>query len=98
MGELDVSLLERLTVKEKVYEKENGKYNAVVITKLLENYRSHHGLLKLPNDLFYDGELIARSNQTNDKYLRWVSEVTKGKREIPMLFRGIPGFSCSYLV
>lgn len=35
--------------------KENSKY--CVITKLLDNYRSHSALLSIPSQLFYDGSL-----------------------------------------
>ena len=33
-------------------------YNTRVITKLLRNYRSHPAILKLPNEMFYNSELI----------------------------------------
>lgn len=91
MGQLDMSLLERLSEKEQIYKKENGEYNEVVITKLIVNYRSHQGLLKLPNDLFYDRELVANAIQTNAKYSQWVKEVTEYENSIPMIFHGIPG-------
>ncbi len=35
-----------------------NEYNPKVITKLLQNYRSHPSLLYLPNKLFYENELI----------------------------------------
>ena len=37
-------------------------YNTAVITKLLRNYRSHPAILKLPNDMFYDSELVPCAN------------------------------------
>lgn len=41
-----------------VYQPGPGdRYNAQVVTKLLNNYRSHSAILKQPNDLFYNSEL-----------------------------------------
>ncbi|KAF4530667.1 hypothetical protein B566_EDAN004906 [Ephemera danica] len=55
---LDQSLLERLMLNCELYQKqEDGKYNALVLTKLVRNFRSHPTILKVPNQLFYDGEL-----------------------------------------
>lgn len=34
--------------------------NPNFITKLLQNFRSNSMILKLPNELFYDGELKVR--------------------------------------
>lgn len=36
---------------------DTNKYDPNVLTKLVLNYRSHPSLLKVSNDLFYDGEL-----------------------------------------
>lgn len=43
-----------------LYQKSDGQYNSDVITKLTYNYRSHPQILKVPNYLFYDGELVVR--------------------------------------
>lgn len=43
-----------------LYQKSDGNYNSDVITKLTYNYRSHPQILKVPNNLFYDGELVVR--------------------------------------
>lgn len=42
-----------------LYQKdpETDKYEPRVITKLLNNYRSHPEILHIPNDRFYDNEL-----------------------------------------
>ena len=37
-------------------------YNTAVITKLLRNYRSHPAILKLPNEMFYNSELLPCAN------------------------------------
>ncbi|TRY87279.1 hypothetical protein DNTS_028207 [Danionella cerebrum] len=59
---LDLSLLERLVTHNKLYQKGKEGYNNRYITKLLENYRSHPSILKVSNDMFYDGELKASYN------------------------------------
>jgi helicase MOV-10 len=56
----DISYMERL-MKRKVYGREGPEYTTYppdLITKLLRNYRSHKELIKLPNKLFYENELI----------------------------------------
>jgi superfamily I DNA and/or RNA helicase len=42
-----------------LYKKnENNKlYNAAVLTKLVQNFRSHKIILTLPNKMFYENEL-----------------------------------------
>jgi len=42
-----------------IYQK-NGSYNPEVLAKLTYNYRSHPQILKVPNNLFYDGDLVVR--------------------------------------
>jgi helicase MOV-10 len=52
------SFLVRLMDSIDLYQKSDGRYNSDVITKLTYNYRSHPQILKVPNNLFYDGELV----------------------------------------
>ena len=40
-----------------MYKPMNGQFNRKVVTKLLNNYRSHEGILSKPNELFYNNEL-----------------------------------------
>lgn len=40
------------------------KFNQCFVTKLLKNFRSHRDLLKLPSDMFYEGELIFAAGRT----------------------------------
>ncbi len=35
----------------------NGSYNSDLLTKLVNNYRSHKNIIEIPNELFYDNEL-----------------------------------------
>lgn len=39
----------------------SGKYNEKFITCLVRNYRSHKDILKIPNILFYNGQLKAEA-------------------------------------
>lgn len=57
---LGVSFLERL-MDHHIYEKnaDTNLYNTDLITKLVRNFRSHPKILKLPSDMFYDGDLLA---------------------------------------
>lgn len=36
-----------------------GRFNQTYITQLIQNYRSHRSILKIPNELFYDDSLKA---------------------------------------
>lgn len=36
-----------------------GRFNQTYITQLVQNYRSHRSILKIPNELFYDDLLKA---------------------------------------
>ncbi|MPC69617.1 putative helicase mov-10-B.1 [Portunus trituberculatus] len=54
---LDKSYLERV-MESAPYQPQPGQgFNAQVVTKLLNNYRSHAAILKEPNDIFYNSEL-----------------------------------------
>ena len=35
----------------------NGSYDSDLLTKLVNNYRSHRNIIEIPNQLFYDNEL-----------------------------------------
>jgi len=56
-----VSYMERLMSRD-VYGQTDGEYPADILTKLVRNYRSHPSILKLPNGLFYNNELMCCSN------------------------------------
>lgn len=56
----DKSYLERL-MEMPMYRDSTGHYNRQVVTKLLNNYRSHASILKEPNEMFYDSELKVSS-------------------------------------
>lgn len=61
--EYNSSMLERLLTTQSFYKRtygpEGDEYDPKFVTKLKINYRSHPSILKLYNDLFYEGELEA---------------------------------------
>lgn len=63
-----MSLLERLMNQCDLYKKnERDKlYNPAVLTKLVQNFRSHKWILALPDRMFYEKEL-----EVNVKYISW---------------------------
>jgi len=56
-----------------------GNYNGRLITKLVNNYRSHPEILLIPNQLFYDNELMALADVVRRTALcNWGRLPTKG--------------------
>jgi helicase MOV-10 len=52
-----------------VYKKDaSGAYNKRMITKLLLNFRSHEKILEVSNKMFYENELVAKSES---KFTHW---------------------------
>ena len=97
---LEVSYMERL-MKTEVYGrrggtkaqgvggKEQGVFPGELVTKLVRNYRSHPAIIKLPNEMFYDGELEAKADFTVSHNLQnWEHLPAKG---FPILFHGVDG-------
>ncbi|CAJ1085149.1 putative helicase mov-10-B.1 [Xyrichtys novacula] len=87
---LGVSLLERLMRTNDLYMAHEGHgFNSCFVTKLLRNYRSHPAILKIPNELFYRGELqpYAAKEKCNS-YCNWELLPKKG---FPLIFHGVAG-------
>lgn len=57
----NTSLMDQL-FKKPLYQPnpKTKQYNSKYITQLINNYRSHKDILKIPNELFYDNKLIAQ--------------------------------------
>uniref|UniRef100_A0AAX7UR01 RNA helicase n=1 Tax=Astatotilapia calliptera TaxID=8154 RepID=A0AAX7UR01_ASTCA len=87
---MGVSLLERLMNNFSVYQKNaDGVFSKRFVTKLLRNYRSHPAILKIPNELFYDGELQACADEyARNFYCNW-EELPK--KNFPVIFHGVTG-------
>uniref|UniRef100_A0A3P8S1T5 RNA helicase n=1 Tax=Amphiprion percula TaxID=161767 RepID=A0A3P8S1T5_AMPPE len=86
---MGISLLERLMTNFPMYCKEDGVFNNCFVTKLLCNYRSHPAILKVPNELFYDGELqVCADEILRNSYCRWEYLPKMG---FPVIFHGVAG-------
>ncbi|XP_012151887.1 putative helicase mov-10-B.1 [Megachile rotundata] len=85
---LGKSIIERLMECEP-YQKVNNKYNSRYIIKLIRNYRSREAILRVPNELFYDNELLCNiKNDTNKITLNWKELAYK---TFPIIFFAING-------
>ena len=92
---LEVSYMERL-MKTDVYgrrpatsECDEGKFPEELVTKLVRNYRSHSAIIKLPNEMFYDGELqVSADPMVTQNLCNWEHLSARG---FPILFHGIDG-------
>uniref|UniRef100_A0AAR2KNG8 RNA helicase n=1 Tax=Pygocentrus nattereri TaxID=42514 RepID=A0AAR2KNG8_PYGNA len=86
---LGLSLLARLMTKNPLYQKGETGFNTRYVTKLLRNYRSHKSILKIPNEMFYDGELQPFADEfSTSLYCNWEH---LPKRGFPVIFHGVPG-------
>lgn len=64
-------------------------YHSNYITKLLKNYRSHPAILAIPNELFYDNELVAHADvRDRESFCAWPALPKQG---FPIIFHGIQG-------
>ncbi|XP_029011902.1 putative helicase mov-10-B.1 [Betta splendens] len=91
---LGVSLLERMMTQFSVYQKDEGVLNSRFVTKLLCNYRSHPAILKVPNELFYDGELQACADEIlRNSYCGWehLPKEAYSTGNFPVIFHGVTG-------
>lgn len=71
------------------FELDNSHYNARVLTKLLDNYRSHPVIIDTSNKLFYDGELrVCADEMAREAFCRW-EELPK--KNFPIIFHGVVG-------
>ena len=69
------------------------KYNPLVLTKLVKNYRAHETLLKLPSKLFYDDDLESKASY-EEAYELCENPIMKCVLEtegVPLVFHGVKG-------
>ncbi|XP_074610550.1 RNA helicase Mov10l1-like isoform X2 [Acropora palmata] len=91
---LNISLLERLINRPLYYRNEakfsdHGCYDPLLVTKLVNNYRSHPAVLKLPSAVFYHDELVPCANECmRESLCHWEKLPKKG---FPVVFHGVQG-------
>lgn len=89
---LGQSLLERLMKQNALYQKSqdgHSGFDTRFVTKLLRNYRSHPVILKVPNELFYENELLVFANEMErEAFCHWEHLPKKG---FPVVFHGVMG-------
>ena len=63
------------------------------MTKLLQNYRSHPAILKVPNEEFYNNELQVFADKIErEKLAKWEHLAREARRnQFPVIFHGIEG-------
>ena len=89
---LEISLLERLINRPLYCRNEDkfsdhGCYDPLVVTKLINNYRSHPAVLKLPSAVFYHDELRPCADvRMRESLCQWEKLPNKG---FPVLFHGL---------
>ncbi|XP_028398184.1 RNA helicase Mov10l1-like isoform X2 [Dendronephthya gigantea] len=92
---LSISLLERLMTRIPYQRDESkfsnhGSYDPLLVTKLINNYRSHEALLELPSRLFYHSEMVTcAEDSVKNSLCCW--DTLPNKNGFPILFHGIKG-------
>eukprot|EP00977_Amphora_coffeiformis_P005586 scaffold1171_cov177-Amphora_coffeaeformis.AAC.16 len=87
---LDMSYMERLT-RYPAYKKQKstGEYFPGLITMLRRNYRSHESIIRLPNEMFYDGDLSCHADQaTSHNMCQWEH---LPRVDFPVFFHAVKG-------
>ncbi|XP_043472685.1 putative helicase mov-10-B.1 [Leptopilina heterotoma] len=86
---LGISMLEHLMKKSYLYKKDyDNKYDPNFLTKLVQNYRSHETILRLPNQMYYDSELVACAGNEVKIAENWNHLPKKG---FPIIFHAVYG-------
>ena len=73
---------------EGVYTRGMLGYNGDVLTKLVNNYRSHRAIIEIPKQLFYDNELNECAGDFRNVMLGW-EELPNGG--FPIIFHPVFG-------
>jgi len=88
---MDRSYMERLVKTSSAYKLEDNddRYPPGLVTLLVNNYRSHDHILKLPNELFYHNQLIAAGDTFHTHSMtKWEYLPKQG---FPILFHAVDG-------
>ncbi|XP_073243084.1 putative helicase mov-10-B.1 isoform X2 [Porites lutea] len=86
---LEISLLERLMTLCSAYSRGlTGSYDSDLLTKLVNNYRSHRAIIEIPKQLFYDDELNECAGDFRNVMLGWEELPNK---DFPIIFHPVYG-------
>ena len=85
---LNVSMLERILQCGPYARNNEGQYNPACITKLIYSYRCHPDIMKIPNRLFYEGDLIDATSEESRVLCGWNGLKNP---KFPLIFHGING-------
>ncbi|XP_033218428.1 putative helicase MOV-10 [Belonocnema kinseyi] len=86
---LGESMLERMMNRVKLYQRDkNGKYNPNFLTKLVKNFRNHEAILRIPNQLFYENELVSFGGEEIFRSKNWSKLPNK---KFPIIFHAVHG-------
>lgn len=80
-----VSMMERLMTLD-CYT--NDRIKKSYTTKLIKNFRCHNAILKVPNELFYDGELQCKGGLATLKGMNWKYLPNK---KFPIILHAVDG-------
>jgi helicase MOV-10 len=85
-----MSYMERLTLRGAYGRSSTDRqYPPHLLTKLIQNYRSHPAIMQLPNVMFYDNELLMCGNELSTHNMaRWEHLPKQG---FPILFHSVHG-------
>jgi len=90
--QMDQSYMERLVKTSPAYkipDNSDETYNPELVTLLVNNYRSHPDILKLPNAMFYRNQLIPSGDKfTTYNMTKWEHLPVQG---FPILFHAVDG-------
>ncbi|XP_022790553.1 putative helicase mov-10-B.1 [Stylophora pistillata] len=86
---LETSLLERLMTSCPAYDRgAGGNYNSNLLTKLVNNYRSHRAIIEIPKQLFYENELNECAGDFRNVMIGWEELPNKN---FPIIFHPVFG-------
>lgn len=91
------SYMERLLITSPAYKEEDSErdhettYPPDLVTMLIRNYRSHPEILKLPNDLFYDGKLQACGERLATHSMAKWEHLPPTCFDFPIIFHSVDG-------
>lgn len=86
---MSMSYMERLTGTDVYSRGDDGQYPADLLVKLVRTYRSHPAILKLPNEMFYDNELLACGDVfSTHSLVKWEHLPQQG---FPIVFHAVNG-------